>query len=80
MAYTLIVHIANSEAIIGEVDELPTCSDTMIMVSNPRRTDGKDLHYISENVTTVFWPIDRINFIEVFGSESDDEIIGFVKE
>ncbi len=80
MAYTLIVHILNSEPVAGEVDELPTSSDTMIKITNPRRTDGKDIHYISESAVTVYWPIERINFIEVIGSEGEEEIIGFVRE
>ena len=80
MAHTLIVHILDSEPVLGEVDDLPATNDTMVKISNPRRPDGKDVHYISENVITVFWPIERINFIEVIGSEGEEEIIGFVKE
>ncbi len=80
MAYTLVVHIMNSDPVMGEVDELPATSDTMIKVSNPRRPDGKEVHYIADNAMTVFWPIERINFIEVLGEEHEEEIIGFVRE
>jgi hypothetical protein len=49
-------------------------------VRNPRRLDGKDIHYLAENVVTVIWPIDKLNFIEVLASEEEEEIISFVRE
>jgi len=52
----------------------------MVVVKNPRRMDGKDLHYLAENVLTVYWPIERINFIEVLSEGEEEEIIGFVRE
>jgi len=80
MPYTLIVHIANADPVLGETDELPGASDNMIVLKNPRRTDGKDLHYLAENVMTVYWPVDRINFIEVLSEGEEEQIIGFVRE
>jgi hypothetical protein len=52
----------------------------MITVTNPRRMDGKDLHYLTENVVTVMWPIHRLNFIEILPTKEEEEIIGFVRE
>jgi hypothetical protein len=80
MAHRLIVHVQNEPAIIGEADELPTLNDTMVMVNNPRRIDGKELHYLGENVITVYWPLDKINFIEVISDVEEEDIIGFVRE
>lgn len=80
MSYTLVVHILNSDPIVGESEDLPGPSDTMVVVKNPRRLDGKDIHYLAENVLTVYWPIDRINFIEVLSEGEEEEIIGFVRE
>ena len=80
MTYTLVLHVQNSDPVMGETDELPNTADTMVMVKNPRRMDGKDLHYLAENVLTVYWPIDRINFIEVLSEGDEEEIIGFVRE
>jgi hypothetical protein len=80
MPFTVILHIANTDPVIGEVEELPSANDTMVIVKNPRRLDGKDLHYLSENVTTVFWPVERMNFIEVVSEGEEDQIIGFVRE
>ena len=80
MAIEILLHIKNSEPVLAEVEELPTTQDTMIKVNNPRMRDGKDLHFIAENVVTVFWPIDQISFIEILQSEAEDQVIGFVRE
>jgi len=80
VAYTLIIHIKNSDPVIGEVEDLPAPNDTLIAVNNPRRLDGKDLTYLSEDVMKVYWPIDQVNFLEVISSEEEETIIGFVRE
>jgi hypothetical protein len=80
MPYTLILHVSGDVPIIGEVDELPERTDTLLRLSNPRSREGKDLHYIQGNVVQVYWPIDKINFIEVMPSDEDDQVIGFVRE
>ena len=80
MPHNIIIHVAGEEPILGEVDELPSTTDSMIAVNNPRRIDGKDLHYLAENVVTVFWPVSRINFVEVVPTREEETIIGFVRE
>ncbi len=80
MSYTLVIHVSGEEAVVAEIEELPSQDATMITVKNPRRMDGKDLHYLDENVTTVIWPIIRINFIEILPTKEEEEIIGFVRE
>jgi hypothetical protein len=62
------------------LDQLPAGTDTVITVHNPRRRDGKDVHYLSNEVITVIWPINQIAFIEVIPSEGEEQIIGFVRE
>ena len=79
MPLSIVLHIQNEEAVIGEVDEIPAPTDYLVTVTNPRRLDGKDLHYLTENVVTVIWPVHRLNFIEILPSK-DEEIIGFVRE
>jgi hypothetical protein len=80
MAHTVIIHITNDDPICGEVEQLPSASDTVVMVNNTRRRDGKDVHYLSNDVVTVIWPISQIAFIEVMPSEGEERIIGFVRE
>lgn len=80
MAYSVILHIAGEPSIMGEVEELPKPSDNLIVVSNPRLRDGKDIHYLEHNVVKVIWPIDRIALIEILESEDEERLIGFVRE
>ncbi len=80
MAFTVIVHISNEDPIVGELDELPAPADTIISILNPRRRDGKDIAYLSNDVVKVIWPVSQISFIEVMPSEGEEKIIGFVRE
>ena len=80
MPISIILHIKNTEPILGEIDELPQPADTLLKVSNPRQRDGKDLILIQRNVVTVYWPISTINFLEVLPGEEEEEIVGFVRE
>jgi hypothetical protein len=79
MPYSVILHITNEIPILGEVDELPKPTDNIIVVSNPRQRDGKDLHYIDNNVTKVIWPLAKVGFIEILEDTGEEKIIGFVR-
>jgi hypothetical protein len=80
MAYTIILHLAGESAIAAEIEELPKPADTILVVSNPRSRDGKDLHYLESNVVKVIWPLSKINLIEVLQGQEEEKIIGFVRE
>jgi hypothetical protein len=77
---TVIVHLASEDSVVGEVDELPQKSDTLILIKNPRRKDGKDLNYLDQNITKVYWPLHRITLIELVPGAEEEEIISFVRE
>jgi hypothetical protein len=78
--YTVILHILNADPVVGEVDELPNPADNILVLNNPRMRDGKDVPYLAENVVTIIWPLDKLNFIEVLEGKEEEEIIGFVRE
>ena len=80
MPYTIILHIHNSDPIVGEIEEIPDTKDTLLIITNPRLRDGKDVPYIADNAMTVLWPVDKIHFIEVLAGKEEEEIIGFVRE
>ena len=80
MAHSIILHIAGEPAVAGEIEEFPKAADTIIMVLNPRLKDGKDLHYLDNNVTKVIWPLNKISFIEIVDGAGDEKIIGFVRD
>ena len=80
MAHSIILHISGEPSIIGEVEELPKLTDTIIIVNNPRLRDGKDIHYLEQNVVKVIWPMTQITLIEVLESTEEENLIGFVRE
>lgn len=80
MAMTVLLHLTGEDAVVGEIDQLPSPSDASITVNNPRRRDGKDLPYVQSNVVTVIFPLHRINFIEIMPTAEEEKLIGFVRE
>ena len=80
MAYTIILHLIGEASILGEIEELPKPTDNIIILTNPRLRDGKDVHYLEQNVTKVIWPLAKVALIEVLESQEDENLIGFVRE
>jgi hypothetical protein len=81
MAITVIIHIANSDPIVGEVDELPDPSAQFVTCVNPRARDGKSIVYIDASATRVMFPWSRISFIETLPSEEDQvELESFFRD
>ncbi len=80
MAYSVILHVPGEASVLGEVDELPKPTDTILTVSNPRLRDGKDIHYLEPNVVKVIWSLSHVTLIEVLESEEEENLIGFVRE
>jgi hypothetical protein len=76
---TVIVHIRNEDAFECEIDELPNPVSQFIQVHNPRLRDGKDLHYLDEEVTSMLVPWHRINFIQILPSGDIEEVVSFVR-
>jgi hypothetical protein len=80
MTHTLLFHLHNDDPIVGEVDELPGRTDQLITINNPRRKDGKDLHYLENNVVSIILPVVRITFIELVPSDMEEKIVSFVND
>ena len=80
MAYSVILHVTGEASILGELEELPKPTDTIITLTNPRLRDGKDIHYLEQNVVKVIWPLAKVTLIEVLESEEEENLIGFVRE
>ncbi len=73
--HTVLVHIANDEPIMTELENLPDASAQMIFCMNPRRRDGKEIHYVMSEVQTIIIPLHRVTFIEVMPSGDEEEIV-----
>ena len=77
---TVLIHLNNEDAVLAEIDQLPAATDTLVLVKNPRRRDGKDIIYLDVNASIVLFPVYRINFIEVIPTGNEEEIIGHFRE
>lgn len=77
---SVTVHMSNEDPVVCELEEIPDEKSLFLVLHNPRRRDGKDVHYLDEDVTTVIIPWHRINFVQLMPSAETEEIIGFVRE
>ncbi len=80
MTETVVVHITNEEPFLAEIDEIPHPKDSVLILSNPRRRDGREVTFLTEMVTTVIWPWAKINFIEILPNQQEEEIISSIRE
>jgi hypothetical protein len=80
MPYTVLIHIQNEEAIVGEIEQIPESGDQVLVVSNLRYRDGRDVSYLLPETDTVVYPWSRIHCVEILPGEEKEEIITFVRE
>lgn len=71
MARTVIIHIVGEDPVYAEMEQEPQPTDNFIHVTNMRKRDGKDLHYLSPGVESVVFPWSRITFLEFMPNEED---------
>ncbi|HEY0733567.1 MAG TPA: hypothetical protein VGD69_01570 [Herpetosiphonaceae bacterium] len=80
MARTVIVHIVGEDPVIAEMDQEPQPTDTFIHVTNIRKRDGKEVHYLSPGVQSVMFPWSRITFLEIMVDEEErGKVIDFFR-
>lgn len=77
---SLILHIANQEAVIVDVEELPKPSDYMVIGNNPRDRKEEYVDWVEDNVVTIAVPIWRINYIEVLPEQEDEEFVTLFRD
>ncbi len=81
MRQEVIVHIANEEAFLADVDGLPNPTDTFLLVTSPRKRDGKPVAFGTEGVQQFLIPWHRITYVEVMPSERQrTDVFDFVRE
>jgi hypothetical protein len=80
MSMEIIIHLVNEDPILAEMDTMPDPTHQSIIINNPRRRDGRPLHYVTEGATTFIFPWNRITFIEVMETEEAREVVEFFRE
>lgn len=76
----VILHLMNEDPVLAEMDALPDPTHQSIVVTNPRRRDGRPLHYVTEGATAFIFPYSRITFIEIMEAEKAEEVVEFFRE
>jgi hypothetical protein len=76
----VLIHLVNEDPILAEVETLPDRADQILVALNPRRRDGKDVHYLLPDVSTIVLPWHRISFIEMIPTGAEEEVVTFVRE
>lgn len=71
MAKTCVLHIMGEDPIIADLEREPEPTDAFVRVTNLRKRDGKDVHYLTAGVQTVIYPWHRITFLELMPSEEE---------
>ncbi len=80
MPYTILVHVLNEDAVVGEVDELPDPHSQFIVINSPRLRDGRDVTYFLPETNTAIYPWHRIHSIEILPQEGEESLVTFVRE
>ena len=80
MPHTVLIHVLNEEAVVGEIENIPEPTDQVLVVNNLRYRDGRDVSYILPETHTVVYPWIRIHCVEILPGEEEEEIISFIRE
>ena len=80
MAIEVIIHLHNEDPVLAEVEKLPDPTHQCIYVMNPRRRDGRSLHYVTEGAASFIFPWTRITFVEIMEAEETKEVVEFFRE
>jgi hypothetical protein len=81
MTQKVIVHLLNEDPIVAELERMPEPGDTIIKIFDPRREDGKPIHYLRDGSAAVIFPMHRVSSLEIFAEErAPEEEVTFYRE
>ena len=80
MSHTVMIHLLNEDAVVAEIERMPEPGDQVLILSNLRLRDGRDVSYVLPETNTVVYPWTRIHCLEILPSEKEEKIVGFVRE
>jgi hypothetical protein len=80
MPYTVLIHLLNEDAVVGEIDHIPESTDQVLIASNLRLRDGRNVSYLLPETDTVIYPWTRIHCVEILPGEEEEKIVSFVRE
>ncbi|MBN1248917.1 MAG: hypothetical protein JXC32_14755 [Anaerolineae bacterium] len=80
MPFTVLLHIMNEDSVIGEMDDLPEPTSAFVQISSPRLRDGREVTYLLPETNSVIYPWNRIHCVEILPTETDEQIVTFIRE
>lgn len=80
MPYTVLLHIMNEDAVVGEMEDLPDPTSQFIAINSPRLRDGRDVSYLLAETNTVIYPWSRIHSVEILPTEGEEQIVTFIRD
>ena len=80
MPHTVLIHVLNEEAVVGEIERIPEPTDQVLIVTNIRYRDGRNVSYVLPETDTVVYPWTRIHCVEIMPGEEKEEIVSFIRE
>jgi hypothetical protein len=80
MSIEVILHLMNEDPVVAEMEAIPDPTHQSVLLLNPRRRDGRPLHYVTEGARAFIFPWSRISFIEIMGEEESEEVVEFFRE
>jgi hypothetical protein len=80
MSLTVLIHVMNEDAIVGEVEELPQTNAPFLKIASPRLRDGRDVTYFLPETNVVLLPWSRIHSVEIMPTEGEEKLVTFVRE
>ena len=80
MPHTVLIHVLNEEAVVGEIERIPEPTDQVLIVTNIRYRDGRNVSYVLPETDTVVYPWTRIHCVEIMPGEEKEEVVSFIRE
>lgn len=81
MPYTVIVHVTNEDAFLAEIEDLPQPTDSVLVIRNARKKDGKPLQQFDTETIIAAYPWTRVTFVEILAERaSRDELFEFFRD
>jgi len=80
MSYTVLIHVMNEDAVIGEMEELPDPNDQFLIVRAPRLRDGREVPYFLAETNQAIYPWHRVHSVEILPKEGEEQIVTFIRE
>ena len=80
MPYTVLLHIMSEDSVVGELEELPDPNQQYLVLKSPRLRDGREVSYLLAETNTVLYPWNRIHCVEIMPTETDEQIVTFIRE